>query len=130
MIELCANDESLFDEIMSNVIKSFNNDFCIPLQNVQVKIVKISSEEYTPANSNSTYNQNYIKNYIKTTPSQTLFFFRNGNNYYVIDYKKYIGVKMILINEWLDLVLVIIMIYQIHQYKISMTFIIEISLDK
>ena len=54
-----------------NAMKSFNNDFCIPLQNVQVKIVKISSEEYTPANSNSTYN--HIKNYIKTTPSQILF---------------------------------------------------------
>ena len=73
MIELSGNDESLFDEIMSNVIKSFNNDICIPLQNVQVKIVKISSEEYTPANYNSTYNQNYIKNYIKTTLSQILF---------------------------------------------------------
>ncbi len=70
-----------------NAMKSFNNVFYVPLQNVQVKIIKVSSEEYTPANPNSTYNQNYIKNYIKITTSQTLFFFRNGNNYYVIDYK-------------------------------------------
>ncbi len=38
-------------------------DFCIPL--LQVKLVKVSSEEYTPSNSNSTYNQNYIKIILK-----------------------------------------------------------------